>query len=124
MPRDFMLPATALNFQYSQTGRPEFFTQGVLPDRATNSELPQVVFDGLADEPLIRLEPGVPVEQAQAKIDAIVAVVQKGRTDRVVLVTPRAVLFPTGRPIMAFVMVAAALVLLIGCANFGPCQRV
>ena len=38
LPRDFMLPATALNFQYSQTGRPEFFTQGVLPERATNSE--------------------------------------------------------------------------------------
>jgi predicted permease len=117
LPRDFMLPATALNFQYSQTGRPEFFTQAVLPDRATNSELPQVVFDGLADEPLIRLQPGVTVEQAQAKIDAIVAAVQRNRTDRVVLVTPRAVLFPTGRPIMAFVMVAAALVLLIGCAN-------
>ena len=127
LPRDFMLPATALNFQYSQTGRPEFFTQGVLPDRATNAELPQVVFDGLADEPLIRLRAGVPLEQAQTKIDTIVAAVQRDRTDRVLLVTPRAVLFPTGRPIMAFVMVAATLVLLIGCANlanlFFACSR-
>jgi predicted permease len=116
LPPDFMLPATALNFQYSQTGRPEFFTQGVLPD-AANPDLPQVVFNGLADEPLIRVQAGAAVEQIQAKIDAIVAAVQKNRSDRVVLVTPRAVLFPTGRPIMAFVMIAAALVLLIGCAN-------
>lgn len=117
LPHDFMLPATALNFLYSQTGRPEFLTQGVMPGSATNHDLPQVVFDQLADEPVTRLQPGVSVTQAQAEIDAVVASLQKGRADRVVLVTPRAVLFPTGRPIMAFVMVAATLVLLIGCAN-------
>lgn len=117
LPHDFMLPAAALNYLYSQTGRPEFLTQGVVPGPGTNQDLPSVVFDQLADEPVTRLQPGVSVTQAQAEIDAIVASIQKGRTDRVVLVTPRAVLFPTGRPIMAFVMVAAALVLLIGCAN-------
>jgi hypothetical protein len=58
----------------------------------------------------------VRVEQAQAEIDAVVAAMQRNRTDRIMLVTPRAVLFPTGR-IMTFVMIAAALVLLIGCAN-------
>jgi putative ABC transport system permease protein len=117
LPSDFMLPATALNFQYTQTGRPEFLTQGVLPGRATNPDLPEIIFDGLADEPLVRLRPGLSIEQAQADVDTIVASLHKDRTDRVVLVPPRAVLFPTGRPIMAFVMIAAVLVLLIGCAN-------
>jgi putative ABC transport system permease protein len=85
LPRDFMLPATALNFQYSQTGRPEFLTQGVLPDPLMNADLPQVVSEGIVDEPLLRLPPGMRAEQAQAKIDAIVASVQKDRNDRVVL---------------------------------------
>lgn len=117
LPPGFIFPATALNFLYSPTGRTEFLTLGVPPGATPNPDVPQVVSRGLADEAVVRLEPGVSVEQAQAEIDALVAPLQQGRTDRVVLVNPRAVLFPTGRPIMAFLMVAAALVLLIGCAN-------
>ena len=117
LPPGFMFPATALNFQYSPTGRTEFILLGLPPGATPNPDVPQVVSGGLADEAVVRLEPGVSVEQAQAEIDSLVAPLREGRTDRVVLVSPRAVLFPTGRPIMAFLMVAAALVLLIGCAN-------
>jgi putative ABC transport system permease protein len=117
LPADFMLPATALNFLYSATGRPEFLMLGQPPGATPNPDVPQMVSDGLADEAVVRLEPGVSVEQAQAEIDSLVAPLRAGRTDQVVLVSPRAVLFPTGRPIMAFLMVAAALVLFIGCAN-------
>ena len=117
LPRGFIFPATALNFLYSATGRPEFLTLGLVPASGANANVPQVVSGGLTDEPVIRLEPGVTVERAQAEIDSLVNVLQQGRTDRIMLVGPRAVLFPTGRPIMTFLTVAAALVLLIGCAN-------
>jgi len=117
LPPGFMFPATALNFLYSPTGRTEFLTLGLPPGSTPNPDVPRVVWGGLADEAVVRLEPGVSVEQAQVEIDSLVAPLQEGRTDRVVLVSPRAVLFPTGRPIMAFLMAAAALVLLIGCAN-------
>src|SRR4051794_11052210 len=39
LPRDFMLPATVLNFESSQTRRPEFFTHCVLLDGATSLDL-------------------------------------------------------------------------------------
>jgi predicted permease len=117
LPSGFVFPATTLNFLYSPTGRPEFLTVGVAPGTNANPDVPKIVFDGLTDEPVVRLEPGVTIEQAEAQIDALVAPLREGRTDLVVLVSPRAVLFPTGRPIMAFLMAAAAFVLLIGCAN-------
>jgi putative ABC transport system permease protein len=117
LPPGFIFPATALNFLYSPTGRPEFLTLGLPPGASSNPDVPKIVFNGLTDEPVVRLEPGVTVEQAQAEIDSLVAPLRDGRTDLVVLVSPRAVLFPTGRPIMAFLMAAAAFVLLIGCAN-------
>lgn len=117
LPPGFIFPATALNFQYSQTGRPEFLMVGQLPGPNPDPDAPSVVNRGLADEAVVRLEPGVTLEQAQAEIDSLVAPLVNDCTERVVLVNPRAVLFPTGRPIMAFLVAAAALVLLIGCAN-------
>jgi len=117
LPSGFMLPATALNFLYSSTGRPEFITLGPPPGGTPNPDVPPIVSRGLADEAVVRLEPGVSVEQAQAEIDSLIAPMRGSRTDRVVLVSPRSVLFPAGRPIMVLLVVAAALVLLIGCAN-------
>ena len=107
LPRGFMFPTTSLRFLYNPTGRPEFLTVAVPPARDAN----------FREEAVVRLEPGVTREQAQAEIDALVAPLRAGRDDIVVLESPRAVLFPTGRPIMAFLVAAAALVLLIGCAN-------
>jgi predicted permease len=71
--------------------------------------------------PLVRLEPGQSVEQAQAEITALASAIQRDNpklaASTPVLVTLRSVLFPAGRPIMRLLVVAAALVLLLGCAN-------
>jgi putative ABC transport system permease protein len=106
LPRGFILPTTSLRHLYSPTGRPEYLT--VAPPL---TRLP------FLDEPVVRLEPGVTLEQAQADVDATIAPLRAGRDDRVMLVSPRAVLFPSGRPVMQLLVAAAALVLLIGCAN-------
>jgi predicted permease len=117
LPPGFMVPAAALNFLYSAAGRPEFLTRGAPPGVSSDSDVPGVVTGGLSDEAVVRLEPGVTLEQAQAEIDALLAPLREGRLDHVVLVSPRAVLFPTGRPMMVFLVAAAALVLLMGCAH-------
>ena len=117
LPAGFVLPTTALNFLYSRTGRPEFFTVAPLLPSETNPDGFGLVVKGLADEAVVRLERGTTLEQAQAEIESLIAPLRGDRTDVVVLENPRAVLFPTGRPIMALLVAAAALVLLIGCAN-------
>ncbi len=71
--------------------------------------------------PIIRLKPSVTPEQAQAEIETLVAPLAT-RNARMTSLTPvlndiRSVLYPTGRPIMTFLLAAAILVLLIGCAN-------
>jgi putative ABC transport system permease protein len=113
LPAGFVFPTTSLRFLYNPTGRPEYLTVRSLPARAATDTAP---FRAV-EEPVVRLEPGVSREQAQAEIDALVAASAAGRSDRVVLDNPRAVLFPTGRPVMALLVAAAAFVLLIGCAN-------
>jgi predicted permease len=117
LPPGFIFPATALNFLYRPTGRPEFLTLGLPPTPNADPDGTPIVMRGLADEAVVRLEAGVTLQQAQAEIDSLIAPLREGRTDVVVLASPKAVLFPTGRPIMALLVAAAALVLLIGCAN-------
>jgi putative ABC transport system permease protein len=106
LPRRFILPTTSLRRLYSPTGRPQYITAAPPP-----ANLP------FLDEAVVRLDPGVTREQAQAEIDALIAPMRAGRDDRVVLESPRAVLFPSGRPVMQLLVAAAGLVLLIGCAN-------
>src|SRR5918994_6280159 len=106
LPRGFIMPTTSLRRLYHATGRPEYITVTLPPARAVQF-----------DEAVVRLEPGVTREQAQAEIDALIAPLRAGRNDLVVLESPRAVLFPSGRPVMQLLVTAAALVLLIGCAN-------
>lgn len=117
LPPGFIFPATALNFLYSPTGRPEFLTLGLLPGPGDDPDVPRIVSRGTADEAVVRLEPGVTLEQAHAEIESLIAPLRDGRTELVVLEPPRAVLFSTGRPILAFLVAAAGLVLLLGCAN-------
>src|SRR5829696_4826608 len=105
LPRGFILPTTSLRFLYYPTGRPEYITV-TPPWRAAHF-----------DEAVIRLERGVTAARTQAAIDAIVAPLRAGRNDRVVLDSPRAVLFPAGRGVMQLLVAAAVCVLLIGCAN-------
>ncbi|HET9369433.1 MAG TPA: ABC transporter permease [Vicinamibacterales bacterium] len=71
--------------------------------------------------PIVRLEPGVTREQAQAEIAALVAPIGARDPRRAgsmpVLDDIRSVVYPVARNITSFILAAALLVLLIGCAN-------
>ena len=71
--------------------------------------------------PIVRLAPDVTVAQANAQIAALVSELaprDAGQEAGVPALDPvRAVLYPTGRPVMRFLLAASALVLMIGCAN-------
>ena len=67
--------------------------------------------------PIVRLEPGVTIGQAQAELEAIAAATSTNADARPVLDDVRSVLYSTGRPIVRFLGAAAGLVLLLGCAN-------
>jgi hypothetical protein len=71
--------------------------------------------------PVVRLEPGVTREQAQAEIAALVAPIGERDPRRAgsvpVLDDVRSVVYPVARDIMRFILAAALLVLVIGCAN-------
>jgi putative ABC transport system permease protein len=105
LPPGFILPTTSLRFLYYPTGRPEYITV----TRAWHTTR--------FDEAVIRLDPGVTAAQAQAHIDTLIGPLSAGRNERVVLESPRTVLFPSGRAVMQLLVAAAAFVLLIGCAN-------
>ena len=106
-----ILPAGFV-FPSSLTGKPEIVT---VMAPVTYSAA------GGAFHPITRLEPGITREQAQAEIEALIAPM-KGENPRTADLIPvlddvKPVLYPAGRPIMAFLLVAATFVLLIGCAN-------
>jgi putative ABC transport system permease protein len=74
---------------------------------------------GAAFHPIVRLSPSVTQASAQAEIDALIAPLIKGRVanSTIVLDDVRSVLFPTGRPMMRYLVAAAGVILLAGCAN-------
>lgn len=122
LPRGFLFPATSLRFMYSPTGRPDYVTTAALPVPGADPKTRNpILMGGSAADPIVRLEPAVTREQAQAEIDALIAPLKAGRQEDantiVLLESPRAILFPTGRPVMGLLVAAAALVLFIGCAN-------
>ncbi len=106
-----VLPS-AFIFPSAFAGRPQIVT--VMAPAAPGTK-------GGTFNPIVRREPGVTREQAQAEMDALVAPLltesKPGSEYTPVLEDLRGVLYPTGRPIMTFVFAAAGLVLLIGCAN-------
>ena len=70
--------------------------------------------------PVVRLQRGVTREQAQAELAALIEPLMKGKSSGKQLLyldDVRSLLYPTGRPIMALLLSASALVLLLGCAN-------
>ena len=112
LPRGFIFPTTSLRFLYNPTGRPEYLTAASTPSPDDQQKRSRAF-----EEPVVRLEPGVTLEQAQAELDVLVTSLRTGRDDIVVLENPRAVLFPAGRSVMALLVAAAGFVLLIGCSN-------
>jgi putative ABC transport system permease protein len=113
LPRGFIFPTTSLRFLYNPTGRPDYLTVRSTPSPDAQQKGSSPAFE----EPVVRLEPGVTVEQARAELDALVTSLRTGGDDTVVLENPRAVLFPAGRSVMALLVAAAGFVLLIGCSN-------
>jgi predicted permease len=104
LPRDFVFPTFF--------ARPSSVI-ALMPPLAQKAE-------GGTFHPIVRLEPGVSVAQAQDEIDALIQPLAAATSTRIYLPTledVRAVLYPVGRPIMAMLFAAASLVLLLGCAN-------
>jgi predicted permease len=93
-------------------GRPDIVT--LLPPVAPDAR-------GGTFRPIVRLAPGVSREQAQAAIEAATAPVLTHTpglaTSRPVLENIRDLLYPVGQPILRYLLVAAGLILVIGCAN-------
>jgi putative ABC transport system permease protein len=77
--------------------------------------------DGGTFHPIVRLKPGVTRAQAQAAIDARVSGISaakgSGSDVRPVVDEVRALLYPTGAPLLKLLLVASGLVLLISSAN-------
>jgi predicted permease len=70
--------------------------------------------------PIVRMEPGVSREAAQAEIAAATALTSAslGQPNSVpALNDVRAILYPVGQPIMRYLLAAAGLILILGCAN-------
>ena len=100
---------------------------GVLPrdfifpsSRVQEAEVVGLMREGPGDDsalyPLVLLRPGVDPARAQERIAAVTGGTLA--TDGIpVLEDIRAVLYPTGRPVMRFLLAASLLVLLLGCAN-------
>ncbi len=102
LPREFMFPSHLVTQSAVVTVMPP------LADGARGGSL----------HPIVR-RAGVTREQAQAELDALVGplVDTKSSNASVFLEDVRSVLYPTGRPIMALLLSASALVLLLGCTN-------
>lgn len=76
---------------------------------------------GGAFHPIVRLEAGTTREQALAEMDALIRPLAqrapRTANSTVVIDDVRSVLYPAARSIMLFLVAAAGLVLVIGCAN-------
>ena len=107
LPPGFLVPQLGL-------GRPDVYTLMAPPRPMT---------PGGTFHPIVRLERGATREQAQAEIESLVAPLNaaspRPRDVVPVLDEARSVLYPAGRPIARLLLLAAALVLVIGSANLG-----
>ena len=103
LPKDFVFPAGSF-----VSGRPEVITMQAPPTGPPSN----------AFHPIYRLEPGVTRDQAQAEIEALVRPLQTAQNSGVPwLVDVRETIYPTGQPIMRFLLSASLLLLMLACAN-------
>lgn len=122
LPPGFLFPSMSQRHLYSLTGRPDFITAA--PPPVSGGGVPgltTVIFGNTAVDPIVRLRPGATRAEAQQRLDALAAgvKVEHGLAGTAVPVfdEPRALLFPTGGPVMLLLLGAAGVVLIIGCAN-------
>ncbi|HUE85789.1 MAG TPA: ABC transporter permease [Vicinamibacterales bacterium] len=111
LPEGFIFPAEYILFPYGVSGAPEYITLSPpLPARARGRPVVN---------PIVRLEPRVTREQAQAELDALLEADTPagGSFQRVMIDDIREVVFPVERWTMGFLVAAAVLVLLLGSAN-------
>jgi len=112
LPPRFIFPSESQMYFADTTGRAEWVN--VSRPRRPGSPVP-------ATDTVVRLKPGVTREQAQAELDglaeSIAARPSQGPGRQIVLEDVRSILFPTGRDVLLLLLIAAGLVLLIGCAN-------
>ena len=103
LPPDFVFPSAFAR-------RPEVVTV-----------LAPTALDGGAFHPVVRLDSGSTVQQAQAEMDALIVPLTRrpNRTADVSIALDgvRTVIYPVARSIMVLLVTAAALVLTIGCGN-------
>ena len=122
LPPRFIFPNASLFYRDVMTGRADFATVGRVPppggDAASSGG---VILGGMASDAIVRLKPGVTRDQAQAELDVLAGSVVLPRPQDagkpIVLDDLRALLFPSGRPALLLLVIAAVVVLLIGCAN-------
>lgn len=106
---------------------PPGFTFGAVSSFAGRPEIVTLVAPkpagapGGTFHPVVRLEPGVTQAQAQAQMDAVIQPARQATPALAgqlpVLEDVRSTIYPVGRGVMRFLLAAAALVLLLGCAN-------
>lgn len=121
LPPGFVFPSASLRRLNALTGRAEYATVAAPPSPGTNSKMSNAIIrGGYAMDAVVRMKRGITRKQAQAELDVIATAVRASRPQddpAVVLDDLRSLLFPTGRKILALLLVSASLVLLIGCAN-------
>jgi putative ABC transport system permease protein len=104
LPADFVFPLVFAT-------KPAIVT--LLPPRPVGAE-------GGTFYPVVRLSDGALRSQVQAQVDALfsrAAPIDSRSGTSLALEDVRAILYPTGRPIMALLLAAAGFVLVIGCTN-------
>ena len=112
----FVFPSVFMTAdRFGISGRPDFVTARRPATAGGGGD--QVI------DPIVRLKLGVTREQAQAEMDALLRPIKVARAKPgsvqylPVLEDVRSTLLPAGRAIMAWLLVAAGLVVLVGCAN-------
>jgi predicted permease len=106
LPRWFVFPSALVNLREKEI--------------ITVQPFGPVEAEGGAVFPIVRLQPGVTVERAQAEIDTLVAPIARGRGEpeqTLVLEDVRSLLYPLGQPTLRLLLTAAGLVLLMTCVN-------
>jgi predicted permease len=107
LPRDFIFPSEGIAYPFAPSGRPHYEFL-VVPGRPRAP-------GGRVTDPLVRLRAGVSLEAGQSELESIARSIAPAFQTR--LIPVRTILFPVGTLTLRVLLLAAAFVLLLGCAN-------